>query len=113
MKEKIIHVLKILSKPWGQMVDFANNNYNIYQRLADSLKLLLEHDETPLTPLLKARAYLDSVYADYIFKDERALADFTTKLEDSLAFLENNEAFINERLLAYISIFHSFICFRA
>lgn len=148
MKEKIENILKTLNKPWGQMVDFANDNYdlieyagnlalfsaeqghhtheevellvtllefnnilfhkhadyNIYQKLADHLRFLLEQIEPSLTPLLRARAYSDSVYADYIFKDNETLSLFTEKLEESITFLESNEAFINERLLAYINI---------
>ena len=148
MNDKITHILKILNKPWGQMVDFVNDNfelidyannlalysaqrenytleeaellttllefnnilfhkdadYNIYQKLALSLKLLLENQSSVLTPLLKARAYLDSVYADYIFTDDQTKLDFESKLHESLAFLESNEAFVNERLLSYINI---------
>jgi hypothetical protein len=45
----------------------------------------------------------DSIYADYIFKDNDTLSSFTEKLKESITYFESNEAFTNERLLAYIN----------
>jgi tetratricopeptide (TPR) repeat protein len=148
MKGQIASILKILDKPWGQMVDYVNSNpgvidsanslaiyafnknyydpllvkllnclvennnilfhkkadYTVYQKLANCLHDLIDNKAIVVDPILKARSYSNSVYADFIFENEANKKFYEKKLLESINLFENNNALVNERFLAYINL---------
>lgn len=77
-------------------------SYKTYQKLAVDLFNILNIGPQ-INPILEARAYSNSVYADYIFKDEQSKTKFENKLLNAVSLFEGNPLLINEQFLGYIN----------
>jgi tetratricopeptide (TPR) repeat protein len=81
-------------------------DYTKYQQLAKSLLNII--DSKDFNPIIKARGYFDSVYADCIFKNEESRDLYQKILLENLAITKH--VGINEDLfLAYINISQFFL----
>jgi tetratricopeptide (TPR) repeat protein len=79
-------------------------SYQLYQKLAECLHRLIDNDLTVVSPIIKAKACSNIVYADFIFRNKIISDQYERKFLEGISLFESNNDLINERFIAYINI---------